>query len=372
KTMSACVFCTEASVATTATSTTMEAFPFLCAQVGVPPTATTGRQAPAALCSTCHNLWEEATLLYSNMQGLLNLMGRRVTSIKQRIGVRKQDRTRAASPSRPEAMMNWWYPQQLPVTNNTQIDNSTIANTNVESNTDIKVESIDDIEDCLDLGEDMDLEDVEIMPDPGHENEDNDGDDDGGDDDLNDPNYDPNEDEATTSKSDGGKPKPTPRQAQPGQDYPPVGTLVSARGRPMISVNNFLYNFRSTSTTLGKSLWTCDQAHGKTNRARCMVRVHTTDDPINPKYITEMNTHNHPPCAEGVILIKKVMNKIRTAALTTTDTPPQITKMFKQELEFAHRKNGRKVSLENIKRSIRGMRSDAAAEATMSSEEVYI
>lgn len=96
--------------------------------------------------------------------------------------------------------MNWWYPQQLPVTNNTQIDNSTIANTNVESNTDIKVESIDDIEDCLDLGEDMDLEDVEIMPDPGHENEDNDGDDDGGDDDLNDPNYDPNEDEATTSK----------------------------------------------------------------------------------------------------------------------------------------------------------------------------
>ncbi|XP_035714951.1 uncharacterized protein LOC110858983 isoform X2 [Folsomia candida] len=342
----------------------MEAFPFLCAQVGVSPTraATTtgGRQAPAALCSTCHALWEEVTLLYANMQGILNLMGRRVTSLKQRAkgGCKndrqtrqkeKQGRIRAASPSRPEVMMNWWYPQaSQPAGNNnhTQIHHNSVAPTIEESNPDVKLECDDDI-DCLDLGEDMDLEDVEIMPDPRHQNDDDD--DDG--DDLNDPNYDPRgDDEASNSRSEAGKSKTTPRQQLTPQDYPPIETLVSEKGRPMVLMNDFLYNFRSTSATLGKSVWEC-------KAKKCGVRLHTTDDPVNPKFFYEVNSHNHTPI-EGGVLMKKVMSKIRMAALTTTDSPQEIIAQFRAELDAAYKKNGRKVMTENIRRNIRRIRKD--------------
>ncbi|XP_021966722.1 uncharacterized protein LOC110861897 [Folsomia candida] len=369
--MSGCVFCAEASVATTATSTTMEAYPFICAQVGLSPT---GGQSPAGLCSTCHDLWEEVTLLYSNMQGLLNLMRRRVTSIKQRVKVkdgnksnqtrRQGKRSRPGAPptcgSGPDPLINWRYPQtsSQPVANtNAEIHKFAASPTSSDSDAIVKLESVD-FDDCLG-GEEMDLEDVEIMPDPGHERDDGDDDDD----DLNDPSYDPIGNDEGAPMHD-GKPKPTPRQPLIPQDYPPIETLVSEKGKPMISVENYLFNLVRTSTTLGKLLWAC----GHHAQGKCGVRLHTTDDATNPKFLVQINTHNHPS-NEGATLVKKVMNKIRTAALTTTDTPLEIIRQFKQDLKAVEIKNGKKILDESIKRSIRKFRKDRVAAAGSSPSE---
>lgn len=130
---------------------------------------------------------------------------------------------------------------------------------------------------------------------------------------------------AASGASSSSKPTATaPKQKKgpPPQLIPdptvPLEILYSQQGVPMVSKNNYMYNFSKEG--LNKKIWECT----KRRRFKCRAILYSTPNLETLQFLAESEkSHNHAPDPIGVEL-KRVISTIRKEAEGTEDDEDEI------------------------------------------------
>ena len=78
--------------------------------------------------------------------------------------------------------------------------------------------------------------------------------------------------------------------------------------RKVVDENNYIYDFHSTNTKLGKDYWRCEK------RQLCSVHIHTVMEDNVPKIIHSSGEHLHPANLD-VLNARKAVAEIKDDAV---------------------------------------------------------